>query len=676
MTDALSFIEDAQLIDQPHNQQQYLHKTLLKILPQIWECALFVKEYIADERLKHQTFSECAKIITDMKTNLVSLRNSLDSGSVIHAAITSSMILENVQSLCVYDCLLILILVLSQHLKPAEMEVSHRGVCLSDTREEIITSILDGLLNVEPGTDQRVLWLHGPAGCGKSTLATTIANHFIKDHRRGAFVFFDRSRAEASRPRNVIRTIAYQLGLHDPFIQSALVKCVKEAGDIDILGLADQFSKLWVDPLCNAQQMHARPGPIIIIIDALDVCGTSRERQSLLQLLSEEVTRLPSNYHFFITSRPEPDIMDHLSQKQHIKEMSLDISSESNQQDVHTFLKKSMAGIQQRHKYLPSTWPNSSAIDKLLQMAGGLFIWASTAVSFIAESHDPGEQLSNVLNSELKGGAEANLDSLYETVLHDTKIWDQPVSVSQSWLKVLGLLVIAKAPITYAEIDKMLGLENAHSSYRFFEQLRSLLHWSPDYFVQLLHASIADYLTDKERCGDKPWFIDIAEQSDSMTRTCLHAMQAELHFNICNLETSHVSNRDVVDLENRIKHCISPQLSYSCQFWTDHLSNTAYTPEMCDLVIDFCSKHTLFWIEAMSLLNCPLSPGIRAMLQWSQNDQLNTWIEDIHAFVTMFHAAFMESTPHLYVTCLPWSPAQSKMAEAFATTFSTLTIQT
>ncbi|KAH9950782.1 hypothetical protein B0H21DRAFT_706068 [Amylocystis lapponica] len=48
MTDAISFIEDAQVIDQSYNQQQYLHKILSQIMPQIWECALFVKEYVAD----------------------------------------------------------------------------------------------------------------------------------------------------------------------------------------------------------------------------------------------------------------------------------------------------------------------------------------------------------------------------------------------------------------------------------------------------------------------------------------------------------------------------------------------------------------------------------------------------------------------------------------------------
>ncbi|KAH9950831.1 hypothetical protein B0H21DRAFT_881090, partial [Amylocystis lapponica] len=257
MIDAVSFIEDAQMIDQPHNQQQYLHKILSQIMPQI-------NGFV--ERLRYQTLSDYNQMITDMKNNLFSFRNSLNSGTVVHTAITLSMILENVERSF-----------LIQSLKPAEMDVTHRRHCLSDTRQEMIGSILGELLNIEPDTAQRVLWMYGPAGSGKSTLATTIANHFVEQHRRGAFVCFDRSRTEASKPKHVIRTIAYQLGLHDPFMRSALAHSIQEAGDIDTLGLSHQFSKLWVDPLCNAQEMHTRPGPIVVVIDALDECGTVEE---------------------------------------------------------------------------------------------------------------------------------------------------------------------------------------------------------------------------------------------------------------------------------------------------------------------------------------------------------------------------------------------------------------
>ncbi|KAH9942106.1 hypothetical protein B0H21DRAFT_868323, partial [Amylocystis lapponica] len=520
MIDVLSFSEDAQAIDQLYNRQQYLHKMLSQVMPQIWECALFVQEYIADgfaKRLKHQTFSDFIKLITNMKNNLFMLRSSLDSGSVIHTAITSSQILEKVHDMYLRD-----------HLKPAEMDVFYRKECLSGTRQEVMTYILDQLLN----TNQRILWMHGPAGSGKSTIATTIANYFVGLHRCGAFVFFDRSRAEASSPKHVIRTIAHQLGLHDPFMQAALVKMIQDEGDIDMLQPSVQFTKLLIQSLHNAQTMHTRPGPIIIIIDALDECGTAQERQTLLQLISKNIIKLPSNYHFFITSRPEQDIVRWFSEKLHIKEMTLDITLQSNQNDVQIFLEQSMAQIQQTRSYLPIDWPGQTAKYALLQRAAGLFIWAYTAITFMELDNDPQGQLEIILSSKNKEEADSSLYSLYETVLQTTNIWRNPGSkISINWHKVLGLLVVANAPLTDVMIDKMLDLKDAQCCYWFFQQIRSLLHWSPGHTVQLLHASIADYLTDKKRCGDKPWFIDVAIYNDIMTKICLHIMKTELHFN-------------------------------------------------------------------------------------------------------------------------------------------------
>ncbi|KAH9916669.1 hypothetical protein B0H21DRAFT_816167, partial [Amylocystis lapponica] len=310
------------------------------------------------------------------------------------------------------------------------MDAFHRKECLLGTRQEVIASILDQLLNME--SDQRILWMHGPAGSGKSTIATTIANHFVAHHRSGAFVFFDRSRAEASRPAKVIRTIAYNLGCHDLYVQTALVKAVNDEGNIDSIQPSVQFSKLLTEPLHSAQSKHTSLGPIIIVIDALDECGTADERKTLLQLLSGDIVELPPNYHFFITSRPEHDIVKHFSQNEHIKEMTLDITLQDNQKDVQIFLEQSMSQIQKNRPYLPSGWPDNTTMQMLLNRAAGLFIWASTAVTFI-DQHD-GDPRHIILQLDK---TESSLDSLYETVLQTIKIWGEPSSeISISWHKV------------------------------------------------------------------------------------------------------------------------------------------------------------------------------------------------------------------------------------------------
>jgi hypothetical protein len=95
-------------------------------------------------------------------------------------------------------------------LRPADMDASDRIECLQGTRVAMIQFIIGWAL--DPAGQKNVLWLHGLAGAGKSTLSTTIANRLCEMGRLGAFVFFDRDVIERSNPATVIRTLAYQVG--------------------------------------------------------------------------------------------------------------------------------------------------------------------------------------------------------------------------------------------------------------------------------------------------------------------------------------------------------------------------------------------------------------------------------------------------------------------------------
>jgi ABC-type dipeptide/oligopeptide/nickel transport system ATPase subunit len=89
---------------------------------------------------------------------------------------------------------------------------SGQAQACQSTRSHLLRSITDWICL---STEQRVLWLHGLAGSGKSTLSTTIATFCRERESLGAFIFFDQYVEERNQPWNVIRTIAYQLALFD-----------------------------------------------------------------------------------------------------------------------------------------------------------------------------------------------------------------------------------------------------------------------------------------------------------------------------------------------------------------------------------------------------------------------------------------------------------------------------
>ncbi|KAF7970394.1 hypothetical protein HWV62_24266 [Athelia sp. TMB] len=212
-------------------------------------------------------------------------------------------------------------------LDPARMNAANRPMCPPGTRKDLLKIITEWLCTP---TEENILWLHGAAGSGKSTLATTVAEYFRRLHRRGAFLFFDRTSPIESDPSRVISTLAYQLAKHNDDVSVAIIDAIK--GDFELVSapLASQFTSLLFEPLSKVSfQIN---GPIIIVLDALDECGDPSSRWTLLNILnSHEFASLPRQFRFFITSRPDHDITAYLSSRSHV--FSIDLATASNEVD-------------------------------------------------------------------------------------------------------------------------------------------------------------------------------------------------------------------------------------------------------------------------------------------------------------------------------------------------------
>jgi hypothetical protein len=113
------------------------------------------------------------------------------------------------------------------------------------------------------------------------------------------------------------------------------------------------------------------------------------------------------------------------------------------------------------------------------------------------------------------------------------------------------------------------------------------------------HQSFVDFLTDPMQCP-KEFLIDVITQNETLALASLQAM-AGLQFNICGIETSHVRNDEIVDLDEREK-TISTFLRYSCLFWADHLQATAFSLKLLHEVKVFMRTRFLYWLEVLSLV--------------------------------------------------------------------------
>jgi len=447
-----------------------------------------------------------------------------------------------------------------------------------------------------------IIWLRGPAGSGKSTILNTLAHYFLKLRRQGAFLFWDRNDPDNSEPRHVVHTLAHQLALFDCSFAEELHSQIEARPRITESSLDAQFQHLLQEPLAAISTKHDW-GPIVIVLDALDECGTPVSRKSLLKALSSSLPNLPNRFRLLIASRDEPDIDATLS-RLNIDVHDVPIDDESTSSDIKLLFQQHLASDADVFVRcgLPPDWPGERVIQRLVTLSGGLFIWASTTIRFI-ESGFPEERLEKVLSASAQGTSHARLDDLYRVALtHPFESYDE--SELEAVHSILGAIVVSREQLTDEQLSRLLGL-TVGKVHHVLSRLQPLLRGGHGRPAQLLHTSFTDFLCDPKRCPDPQWHVNASIHHLSLASGCFQVMHRDLKLNICGIETSYCRNKEIPGIEERINQAITPVLMYASQYWADHLESgflsTSDSPALADAVIDFINNRLLYWIEVFSL---------------------------------------------------------------------------
>ena len=289
------------------------------------------------------------------------------------------------------------------------MNMESREMCQPGTRMDILQDLFISLS--APNPTNNIIWLYGQAGSGKSTVLNTLAQCFSRLRRCGAFLFWDRNDAVNSDPLRVIRTLAYQLARFNPTFADTLASVVTAEPALVESSLDEQFRCLVQEPLATLAGRHDL-GPVIIVLDAVDECGTRGMRQKLLDVLSTRLAKLPKMFRLVIASRDEPEIRASIS-RLNIDERDIQVNHDSTKSDIMRLFQRRLvpdAPAFKRFSLAPD-WPGSEVITQLVDRSQGLFIWAATAIRFI-ESGLP-KELKKVLDVSADGESHDGLDDLY-----------------------------------------------------------------------------------------------------------------------------------------------------------------------------------------------------------------------------------------------------------------------
>ncbi|KAF7973528.1 hypothetical protein HWV62_14956 [Athelia sp. TMB] len=669
-----SFADD---IDNVPEKIQPLEAVITRALEQTIECGVFFREHTTHGfagRVLEQDMSIRNPMVSELSSKWDQLQGDLEFGVAPPTAFLSSQTkvrVDPIGACCAFDleqafkptadAFLSVKYDILRDLEPAHMSAAERSSCLPGTRQEILKEVTGWLLNP---SDQNILWLRGEAGLGKSTIANTIAEHFAGLCRRGAFLFFDRNSPRESAPSRVIPTLAFQLTRHNAAIRLAVSSAIDLRPELVSAPMGAQFQSLLVEPLVAAAATIE--GPIIIIMDALDECGDAPSRRRLLELLSKESNKLPPQFRILITSRPEHDIEGALGSRNHIH--TIDLSTASDE-DMRLYIKHEINEIYENRRRiaeLPERW-GDDAIDVLVGYAAGLFIWAATAMRLLADTDFPKRWLVDLLRHDRPV---FTLHELYEKALRSASSWE-PGETTDVYRGILGLIIISQVSLTAETIAALLGYqEDVGTCRNALRRLASVVRWSEGQPAHTLHKSFPDYLVDHDRSFYEPWFIDVQEHQRTLAVACLRTMNTRLRFNMCLLTTSHIANENIADLSGRIKTFIPQSLSYPCLFWGYHIRQTLPRDTcLLQLMQTFFEEKFLFWLEVLSLMGevrlLPLAM-IAVKDTVDTGSKVNAFAQDALAFCRVFGQAVAFSTPHIYISCIPFAPRTSVIKQHYS----------
>ncbi|KIJ91500.1 hypothetical protein K443DRAFT_114936 [Laccaria amethystina LaAM-08-1] len=420
-----------------------------------------------------------------------------------------------------------------------------RNEYFEKSRDDVIQDVSDWIDNAP----ESVLWVHGAAGLGKSTVAQELVHLLKSEDRLVGGVFLTNLTTEP--PEGVVQMISRQLGAMYP---RAIANIAEAARTLDGPHdrLKDYFTAYIFDPIRALQY----PYQLVVVVDGLE------EWRNYESFLAELVhISSPSPLKFVLTSRFNYSI-ERAVDKMPTRKYALPPASQTVIE--HYFHHHFLSGdINWRGRK-----PDDDQIHRLAARADGLLIWAATARLLVTNKFDtryPHEILDQILSSEKKlvnqkdGAEDGQLARLYRGAISTLF----PPQIRATLRKFLAATVVLQEALPIADFAHLSGIPGP-ATEEIHQRLAALQTQgdpktnliSPA--IQRFHSSFIEFIT---RGSDDQTFqaISITEAHSILANRCLEIVFVELLPSF------------------RGKTCSYPDLRgvepYAVKFWPLHFSS-------------------------------------------------------------------------------------------------------
>ncbi|KAF5321442.1 hypothetical protein D9619_000082 [Psilocybe cf. subviscida] len=532
--------------------------------------------------------------------------------------------------------------------------------CMEGTRIKVLKD-LDAWASDANGSP--VYWMLGMAGIGKSTIAHTFCQMLEAQNMLSGSFFASRASEKTRNARLIIPVIAHALARSSPPIKFKVAQAIENDSTLaepTYSNLPEQFKQLLCVPTAGIVDRPYK----VVVIDAVDECENLDIVASFIKVVLQSASKLP--FKVFISSREEQKIWNAFNSGDNkVENFRLhDIEKDVVQEDIRQYLKTSLASIRNENFHgsqAAALWPSQSEIENLVIRCGTLFIYAATAIRYIAEGS------GNYCKSRLSEMAQQGLDMAckgkrsYE-VTHMREI--------------MSIIVFLQHPLPIQAIASLSGMDALSE----LSSLTSVIHIPAmkEATVAPFHASFPDFVTNSARCSPDRFLgknssflaLDAFESQQLLALRCLQLMNQSLKYNICGIpEELIVSHRERTNSpENAGK--IPTAVKYSCLFWAAHLAKvTAIDQELAETFHDFLHGHLLHWIECLSILG-ELETGLKSLkgiipiLSGSGHPDLSL-VKDTCLCLQMNFDAIQNHSMEIYQSALVWIPKKSLLRRTY-----------
>jgi hypothetical protein len=349
----------------------------------------------------------------------------------------------------------------------------------------------------------------GTAAIGKSALAQSVTEAFVKEGRLGATFFFSRP-GKLDDPDAVIPTLVYQLAASDSGYRRHIAESLEHNPLILDMDRSTQFREFIIKPFQALSEDSPAQMPMLIVLDGLDECRDKQAQCELMRLIGGvESAKLPLLW--MICSRPEWHLTRLLSNTHDplpCERIEISAEDEEAKDDAKRLLHAGLDEIRQAYD-LPDTWPPPEQVESITDRAAGHLGLISFMVAFMKVSDDgwnPGEKfdlcVQVVTGSEVNPGAlnpVAALDRLYLEIL--SKV---PPRILPTTMRILGLSILYSGhQLSALDLANFLSLEFAPLAHAL-QPLHSIVNVpnsrdASEKPIRLYHASFSDFLRDGGR---------------------------------------------------------------------------------------------------------------------------------------------------------------------------------